>query len=192
MRRRVVPGMAALVVISLGFACTDKASEKTPEEATIVHAGDLAPSFSATTLDGEVLDIPGADGRLTVISFFATWCAPCREELPHLEEDVWKRFQGPGFAMLGVAREHSAEEVTEFVHEMGLTFPIAPDPSREIYSKYADAYIPRTVIVGADGRVLHHESEYTPEGFRNMVRLIASEIEKLRAAEHSGMDDPAT
>jgi peroxiredoxin len=185
--------LAAALLLGIGVllgSCGSDAPEVTAEEATLVRAGDAAPHFTVTTLAGESVQVGRADGNLTVLSFFATWCPPCREELPHLEKQVWVDLAGPHLEMLGIAREHTADELSEFVEQMGLSFPIAPDPSREIYAKFADAYIPRTVVIGPDGVILHHAIDYTPEGFREMVELIEAELGKLRAAGTDNAEDP--
>lgn len=170
--------LAALVM-----SCAPKAPEQTPEEATLVHAGDRAPTFTVTSLAGDTITVGGEQGEIVVLSFFATWCPPCREEFPHLETEVWQRFRGEKFSFVAIGREHTADELQPFVEEMAVSFPIAPDPTREVYAKYAEAFIPRTIVIGPDGAVLYHAADYDPEGFHAMVELIDAELGKIRSAE---------
>ncbi len=171
----LVPGLLALT------ACGSGEPEQTPEEATRIHVGDPAPDFQGTLIDGSAFSLSAHRGNLVLISFFATWCPPCREEIPHLEKEVWKRFAGERFAMVAVAREHAASELGEFVEAMGMTFPVLPDPDRSIYALFADAFIPRTILVGPDGTVLYHAFDFTPEEFEHLVGLIDSTLDEMPA-----------
>ncbi len=176
MRRRIILISVLLSILVLPGCSRKRNDGPTPEEATRVHVGDLAPDFSITTLSGEEFSLSGARGRLVLISFFATWCPPCREELPHLEKDVWQEFKGPAFRILAIGREESPEKLGPFVAEMGLSFPVGADPDRRIYSKYADAYIPRLFLVGPDGKVLFESSDYDESEFDRMVLLIEKSL----------------
>jgi peroxiredoxin len=150
-----------LVAIVVAIGCSQS---EIPEDATLTEVGQLAPAFELTTLDGKTFNLERERGKVVVIAFFATWCAPCRQELPHLETEVWQRFQGPRFTMVGVGREHGNEELTDFVDTMHLSFQVAGDPDRHAYSKYARLGVPRTIVVAPDGMILLQTS-----GFNNAV-----------------------
>ena len=64
----------------------------TPEETVLVGVGDAAPDFELVTLEGESFSLQEHRGKVVLVNFFATWCPPCREELPYLEKEIWKRF----------------------------------------------------------------------------------------------------
>lgn len=170
----------ALIVLSLLVAtlcgCSPQAPEATPEEATRIHVGDAAPAFGGRLMDGSPFSLEAHRGKVVVLSFFATWCPPCREEIPHLEREVWLPFQGPDFTMAAIAREHEASELETFITEMGMTFPVVPDPDRSIYALFADAYIPRTVVIDSKGQVIYHGTEFNTEEFGHMVELIETTL----------------
>ncbi|RLE27087.1 MAG: TlpA family protein disulfide reductase [Acidobacteria bacterium] len=166
-----------LLILLVGLSgCSPKAPEPTPEEATRVHVGDQAPAFNGHLMDGTPFSLEAQRGKVVVLSFFATWCPPCREEIPHLESEVWTPFRGPDFVMVAIAREHKASDLGEFITQMEMTFPVLPDPDRGIFSLFADAFIPRTIVIDPEGRVIFHGTDYKAEEFTKMVELIEATV----------------
>ena len=173
MRNCLVP---VLLFLALAAGCAPAPEGPTPEEATLVHVGDVAPPFEVTTLDGTDFSLQAERGKVVVLSFFATWCPPCLEELPHLQKEVWERFRDSNFSLVAIGREHDVEELEPFVQEKGFTLPVAPDKDRSIFSAYAEAFIPRTLVVGPDGKVIYESSDYRPEEFARMIDVIAEAL----------------
>ncbi len=168
----------SLFLVLLGSGCLPKAPEPTPEEATRIHVGDPAPAFEGHFMDGTSFSLEDQRGKVVILAFFATWCPPCREEIPHLEREVWQRFKGPNFAMAAIAREHNASDLGEFISEMEMTFPVIPDPDRSIFSLFADAFIPRTVVIDPEGTVIYHGNDFDPDVFAEMVELIEATVNR--------------
>lgn len=162
--------------------------EPSPEETTLTRVGQPAPDFTVTTLDGELFSLSKQRGRVVVLNFFATWCSPCREELPHLEEEVWLRFEGDDFSLVVLGREHTTDELMAFVDETEFSFPIAPDPDRAAYARYAEMYIPRTVVVGPDGSILFQSSGFERSDFDHMVEIIEQELARLAEDRSAPID----
>lgn len=148
-------------------------SGRTPEETTLTKVGQTAPNFTVTTLDGRPFTLADERGKVVVLDFFATWCPPCREEMPHLEKQVWQRFKGDRFAMLALGREHVDTELLPFVKELGITFPVAADSKRDAFGLYAEEYIPRTVVVGPQGNIIFQSTGYEPNEFEKMIGVIS-------------------
>lgn len=147
--------------------------------STQVKPGDVAPDFSCQTVSGEQFSLSGQKGKVVLVNFFATWCAACMEEMPHLDKEVFLKFGSRNdFKLIAIGRGHSAAELTKFNNEKGFTLPIAPDPKREIYSRYADKYIPRNFVVGKDGKIKLSTVGYTAEDFQKIIQTIQAELDK--------------
>lgn len=120
--------------------------------------GRLAPDFELPLLDGGTFKLSDRIGRhAIVLNFFATWCGPCRAEMPELQ-----RYQaahaGDGMLLVGIDAEEKHTVVERFAQELGLTFPIGIDGSGELLRLYGVTAFPSTVVIGADGRVKLYET----------------------------------
>jgi peroxiredoxin len=120
------------------------------------RTGYSAADFSLPALDGTTVQLAALRGRLVFLNFWATWCPPCREEMPGMEA-LYRRFAGRDFAMLAVSQdEQGAETVAPFVKEMGLTFPVLLDPEGTLPPRYGVTGYPETFLIDRNGEVVHH------------------------------------
>jgi len=148
------------------------------DTTTYIFESDIAPLFTATTLDGKEISIEKLKGKVILINYFATWCGPCLKEMPYIESEIYKKIDDEDFVLVCIGREHTAEELVKFKEEKGFDLPIAPDPKREIYSKYAKMMIPRNFVIGRDGKVIYQHIGFEMEEFENMVKVIKDELHK--------------
>ena len=125
------------------------------EATTLIHAGDVAPDFTVEMLDGSKVTLSELRGKVVLVGFWATWCPPCRQELSHMQKDVIDRFAGKELVVLPISRGEKRQTVEEYIAKMGYTFPIGLDGDQSIYKKYATNYIPRSFVVGRDGKVVY-------------------------------------
>ena len=149
------------------------------DESTINKVGDKAPTFLATTIDGKVIDTKELKGKVIWVNFFATWCPPCKKELPVLQENVYKKYKNnDDFVLVVLGREHNAEELKEFAAKWEYDLPFAPDIEREIFSKYAKLSIPRNVIIDQDGIISLQSIGFTEKEFAEIEEHVAALLQK--------------
>jgi peroxiredoxin len=115
--------------------------------------GFLAPDFALTTLEGERAQLSDLRGSPVIVNFWATWCPPCRAEMPELEA-VWRQYKDTGLVLLGVDQAESANVVAQFARgALGVTFPILLDTNLAVRDQYAVRALPTTVFIDAAGRI---------------------------------------
>ena len=119
----------------------------------IVEVGDTAPDFSIIADNGQTITPTNFGGKLLVLNFWATWCAPCIEELPSLDQ-FQKEFANSGVVVLGVSMDKDEKLYKRFLSRVKVSFLTARDPSNKINAEYGTFKFPETYIIGSDGRVL--------------------------------------
>jgi thiol-disulfide isomerase/thioredoxin len=149
------------------------------EETTLVKISDSVPSFEFEISPGKLQNISNYKGKLVLITFFATWCGPCRQELPHIQSDLYKKYKNdPNFVILIFGREHNWEEVNKFRTDNKFSMPFFPDPGRKIYSKFATQFIPRNFLVSTDGKILFSTIGFEEKDFKALKDMISSQLKK--------------
>ncbi|HEX5471258.1 MAG TPA: TlpA disulfide reductase family protein, partial [Lacipirellulaceae bacterium] len=147
---------------------------------TLAHAGERAPDFRLTRIDGTPIQSSDLRGNMVVLNFFATWCGPCQMELPHLQS-IWEEFGSDShFRMLIVGREETDDTVRAFQHKNGFTFPMAADPKGSVYKKFATEYIPRTYLISADGTIAFETTGFYEPELARLKKLITRQLAKTR------------
>lgn len=174
--RQTAPATSAPAATAVAVAVTDTAAPPpppTPEETTLVQVGQPAPPFTVATLGGAPFSLGAQKGKVVLVNWFATWCGPCKAEMPHLKDRVWATFKDhPDFVMISIAREEDAAKVGPFVAERGLPWTFGLDTDRRAYAQYAEAYIPRNHLVGRDGAIIFQSEGFEEADFAAMVTAI--------------------
>jgi peroxiredoxin len=150
----------------------------TPEQATIVKDGMVAPDFTVTMFDGSTVRLSDLRGKVVLLNFWATWCPPCRAELACVQKDIIDRFAGKPFVFLPISRGEEHATVAAFREKMGYTFPMGLDSNSSIYGKYAQTYIPRNFLIDKNGVVVKASVGYDEAEFAELIKLIGKEIKK--------------
>jgi len=167
---------ASLFLAALAFNL--RAAEQTEFESTLTKIGQPVPEIEWVTLDGQKFDTRSLRGKVVLINFFATWCGPCLEEMPHLQKDIFQKLKSKNFAMIAIGREHNSTELKDFRKKREFTIPMAADPDRKIYGRFATQYIPRSYVIAADGKIAFQSVGYTEPEFKKMLEAIDKELKK--------------
>lgn len=120
--------------------------------AAEIGIGDQAPDFTLTDLSGQPLTLSDLRGRYVVLNFWATWCPPCRKEMPVLQQ-VHARYQEQGVVVVGVNLDESPLTIRAFTEPLGVTFPIVIDKGNKVTQAYGFLPLPTTYFIGPDGQV---------------------------------------
>lgn len=138
---------ALLVVVTvLSFGCTGG-------ERTGISPSDKAPQITGLDPAGNPLSLYDVKGKVVLVNFWATWCAPCMQELPHLQA-LYSNLKDRGFRIVGVAIDDTAENVQEAQRSYGLTFPILIETSGASKRRYELKGFPESFVLDGEHRVL--------------------------------------
>jgi peroxiredoxin len=124
-------------------------------------AGQTAPDFVLKSATGENLRLSEYRGDVVLINFWATWCGPCRQEMPLLDE-LYGRYQRVGFSLLGVNIDDDSARAMDMAKELGVTFPVLFDENKEVSKLYEVEAMPVTVLLDREGTVRHVHHGYKP------------------------------
>ncbi len=128
-----------------------------------VTVGTVAPDFAFEDLDGGLVHLSDYSGEVVLVNIWATWCAPCLQEMPSLQR-LYDAFPGGDFEILAVSVDAALGEadpfgraggdLAAFAHELGLTFPILHNPSGDIQKLYQTTGVPESFLIGKDGVIV--------------------------------------
>ena len=121
------------------------------EQSLKVEVGQPLPDFTLEMPSGELVSLSDFRGQVVVLNFWATWCTPCRKEMPEFQA-LWEEHEAQGDLMLlAVNVQESAGSVSAFVDEFGLTFPVALDANGDVLDEYGLPGLPGTFFIDAAG-----------------------------------------
>lgn len=117
-----------------------------------VAVGEPAPAFAAATLQGDTLSLDDFSGSPTLVNIWATWCAPCRQEMPEIEE-LYREYRDEGFQVVAVSIDNrgATDQILEFIEEMGTSFTILHDAEQRITRDYQTIGVPESFLIDGKG-----------------------------------------
>ena len=139
--------------------------------------GETVPAFSATTVDGSKWSLSQFRGKLIVVNFWATWCGPCRKELPELEQ-LHEVYSQQGLEVVGVSNE-DPDVIREFLTAQAITFPTLDDGDHQLHHLYDVTSLPTTLVIGQDGTLLDRIEGYA--GNRRLTKVVTALLKKARS-----------
>lgn len=159
--RRVAVLLLVLCACSREEAVSRPRTKRRPAKTTTsapesreTEVGDKMPAYSAKYLDGKPFDVSAEKGNVVLINVWATWCGPCRYEIPELQA-LHDKYAARGFKVVGVSVDESgADAVKQFVRENKITYPIVLDSELRIANLLRTTVLPTSVIVSRSGQIL--------------------------------------
>jgi cytochrome c biogenesis protein CcmG, thiol:disulfide interchange protein DsbE len=119
----------------------------------VIEQGDTAPNFTITADNGRTISASNFGGRLLVLNFWATWCAPCVEEVPSLNQFA-RDMAGSGVVVLGVSVDQNEKTYRNFLQRAHISFMTARDPHAKISSDYGTFKYPESYVINSQGKVV--------------------------------------
>jgi cytochrome c biogenesis protein CcmG/thiol:disulfide interchange protein DsbE len=154
-RRRRRGLMALILILSVAWIAVSRVSPDAAQaisEKALPLPGHRAPDFTLPSLAGEPVTLSDLQGQVVLVNIWATWCPPCRDEMPAIEA-VYQRYGNRGFTVLAVNQMEPQAAVADFVQELGLTFPIVLDGRGSVSQLYRVRALPTTFFIGRDGMI---------------------------------------
>ena len=146
-------------------------------QAQELKVGDALPKFELNSSVYGNVNPADLEGKVVLVSLFATWCGPCQKELADVQSTLWPKYKdNKDFVMLVIGREHSDEDLKKYNERKKFTFPLYPDPKREVFSMFAEKSIPRAYLFGKDGKLIYSSVGYTAEEFQKLMETIATAL----------------
>lgn len=142
--------------------------------AVATDGAPTAPDFTLTNRAGGELSLSGLRGQVVMINFWASWCGPCRQEFPALDQ-IYAKYKPMGFTLIGINVESEKADAERFLGTQKVSFPILFDPDNRVSGSYGVSAMPTTVLVDRQGRVRWQHRAFKPGDE-------AKYIEQVRAA----------
>ena len=144
----------------------------------LVSIGDRAPNFSMKFSNGDSAQLSDFKGKVVILQFTASWCSVCRQEMPHLEKDIWEKYKGKDVMIIGIDRDEPLETVIKFKKEMNISYPLSLDPNADIFGLFADknSGVTRNIIIDQTGKIIFLTRLFDKKEYDTMLKIIEETI----------------
>jgi peroxiredoxin len=136
-----------------------------------------APDFTLKSRDGSNIKLSELKGQVVMLNFWASWCGPCRQEMPLLDQ-LYQRYQPMGFTLLGVNVEEDSSAANKVLKQIPVSFPILYDNKNRVSETYQVRAMPSTILIDRDGNVRYLHKGYQPgyeEEYQQQIRELIRE-----------------
>ena len=171
-RWAVLPLAIGLLPATAGAATLADKLAILPPQAVIE-----APDFEVATPEGGRLRLRDFRDKVVFLNFWATWCIPCRREMPAMEK-LYREFRDQGFTIIALDLNEPVAAVQAFVKELGLTFPVGIDPGMVNFATYGGRALPTSYLIGRDGMILGiiiGPREWDSENARRYIKSVVAQ-----------------
>ncbi len=150
------------------------------DDGNVLVVGDTVPDFViSTTEDGQTINFSDYKGKVVLVNIFATWCGPCKKELPLVESNIWEKYKdSTDFALCVFGRGHNWKQINKFKKKNLYDLPMYPDRKEKIFKIFASGYIPRNYIVDKNGKIAYVSVGFTKKDFEEMVSVLNKLLEE--------------
>jgi thiol-disulfide isomerase/thioredoxin len=168
------PNRAPLLYLAVLLVALSACGLSAADRDAHTRVGDRMPEINVDQASGGAFSLASQSGKVAVVNFWATWCAPCQVEMPELEKQVWQKYKSsPDFAFIAIAREQDRDTVLHFQKtHPNFTFPLAWDPDRSNFARLASAGIPRTYVVNRRGIIVYQGVGYGSGSVNQVDRAV--------------------
>jgi len=151
-QRRITYSFILILGLAWIFVSADKTGASTAGHIPAPQQGFLAPDFELRTIEGENVKLSDLRGQAVLVNLWATWCPPCRAEMPAIEK-IYKEYKDEGLVVLGVnmTYQDTFSNVAPFIDEYGLSFPVLLDETGTVGTAYQLRSLPSSFFVDRDG-----------------------------------------
>ena len=166
--------LAACKAREKATATTESPKKQTTpaQTATGTDVGSMMPEYSSMWLDGSKFDLASKRDKVVLLNLWATWCGPCRIEIPELQA-LHDRLKPKGFEVIGVSVDESGvESVKQFVAEQKMTYPVALDPEAKLASIFQTSVLPTTVLIDRSGKIIWKHFGSIPKDDQELAQAI--------------------
>ena len=142
----------------------------------MVRLGEMAPDFTISFPNGKPSKkLSELRGKVVMLQFTASWCSVCIQEMPHIENQIWKAFKDKGLYVFGVDRKEKKEQVIKFAEKVNVSYPLIMDESGDIYKLYAhpNSGVTRNVLIDKTGKIVFLTRLYEEAEFKKLVDKIS-------------------
>ena len=153
-------------------------SKAMDERGFYVKIGDTLENINFTLDNGKAVLLHDLKGKVVMLQFTASWCGVCREEMPHIETEIWKKYKDKGLCIIGVDYDEPLEKVLAFKEQTNISYPLALDPDAKIFTKIAGkkSGVTRNVIIDKNGKIIFLTRLFKIDEFNKMIEIIDKEL----------------
>jgi thiol-disulfide isomerase/thioredoxin len=145
--------LATVITLALGWLVAP---------ALALDAGTRLPEIGLTDMRGNRVDAAALKGKVVIVDFWASWCAPCKEEMPVLER-LYKKYKGRGLVIVGVSVDEELENVKKFLKQLPVSFSIVHDADHKVANRFKPPRMPSSYVVDRNGIVRHVHAGFREE-----------------------------